>query len=102
MVIENTSQSAWLERGGNQFETRRLSTHCRGKCTIPSLEEIRADRADPGGPVLIEGIESMYCHPKTADINISDKPDGSEVPSYATSMHHSSHTVSPNTLTSSN
>ena len=67
---ENTNQTAWLERGGNQLETRRMESYCRGQCCIPSLEEIRTDRIDPGGPVLIEGMLSAFMIPITSANNL--------------------------------
>ncbi|KAM3414149.1 hypothetical protein BST61_g10807 [Cercospora zeina] len=41
-------QSEWLARGGNNRPTMRYETHCTGRCCIPTLEEIRPDRQDPG------------------------------------------------------
>ncbi|GIZ48626.1 hypothetical protein CKM354_001167800 [Cercospora kikuchii] len=46
-------QSEWLARGGNNRPTVRYETHCRGRCCIPTLEEIRPDRQDPGDLLVI-------------------------------------------------
>lgn len=94
LCAEKTSQTAWLERGGNQLETRRLDTYCRGKCCIPSLEEIRDERRDPGGPVLIEGTADDFSTTISSD-KMTDELDESELPSYATSMHNSTPSPSP-------
>lgn len=87
-TTEETNQTAWLERGGRQKPTQPYQSFCKGGCAIPTLAEIREERADPGDPVLIEGSYNVAkAHDHGTDSHSDELDDNEQLSENETSLH---------------